>query len=178
MPMNYPRDFFVPTLVVNCLKPLDSDVVAQFTIGLGTLWDDNTPTFFALVWFLDQQKLGIICDYTSPGPPESCCDMGSYDSEEGGWIVDTSMLKHSFAGVQGKLSMALLEGDYRLMDGQEPQRELEEQLNGDTTFSLEPFAYQGFDIEDACRYKGDIQPMEKEAFMHVIDNPALVHHLE
>ena len=164
-PKDIPKDFLVPGEIVSCVRPLDEGPVS-FIIGLGALVDSFTEcdTFFNLVWFLNQQKLGIVYDYTLPRPadPEWEEELDpDFDPE-----IDPKTLKYTLEEIT--FSMATLKGDYQLLDGRNPIKESQQQLECDVVFELEPFAFQGFHIEDACRYKGIIQSMEKETLMQIL----------
>ena len=157
-PENYPADLFVTSNVVTCLRPLDSNALPSLVIGLGLIRDlGDSNTDFILVWFLDQGKLGLVYDYTKPIYDDDDDDDG-VDEEDLNPSKRTERLKGSFIGVDVEFSMATLEGDFHFGDGQDPERELQVQLGDNIMFDLRPFAYDGFEVEDACRYQGVIQP--------------------
>ena len=138
-------------------------------IGLGYLRTNaNRNTDFALVWFLDARKFGIVYDYTRPLFDDDM-PTGSELEEETDQDADPHMranaLIGSFVGVDVKFSLGTLEGDYSLGDGKDPDGELQRQLDADITFYLEPFAYKGFRVEDACRHGNVIQAMSQDLLM-------------
>ena len=153
-----PRDFIVPSKVVTCLRPLDDNVDPTFIIGLGKV-EGSTATDFILVWFLEKQKLGLVYDYTKPLENEE--EMAEEDVILA-WEARNDKLKGEFVGCGLPFSMATLEGDYRFEDGKDPEQELSIQLDQGTTFSLEPFAYEGFSVEDACRHQGVMRPVSDD----------------
>lgn len=144
-------DFNVPSNVVTCLRLPDGPAVS--TIGLGFLRDlSNRSTGFFLVWLLTSQKYGIVYDYTHRRYDSDESDTEDFNYDYRREVVDPGV----------RFSIATLEGDYRLGDGQDPQKELATQLDQDITFFIKPFAYNGFKVEDACRYQGVIQPLDKD----------------
>ena len=151
--------------VVTCLRPLDPDEPPTFTIGLGNLRDKNGQTTdFILVWFLDKAQLGLVFDYTLRETIDEDVEIDDPNS-----IGHASKLKSSFNDFDCYFSLATLDGDFRFGDGTDPEKELTTQLEGDITLYLNPFAYQGFRVEDACRHEGVIQEFSKDLFLQVID---------
>ena len=164
--------------VVTCLKPLDTGLAPSFVIGLGYLRDEEKCyTDYILVWFLEKQQLGLVYNYPKELQDDSDeeCNEDESLASRAGEAEDTeererqqsraSARKGSFIGVDFAFSMAVLEGDFRFEDGEDPANELQIQLDQDITFYLQPFAYQGFRVEDACRYEGVIRPMCRDLLM-------------
>ena len=106
----------------------------------------------ALVWFIDQKKLGLMYDYSVVAD-----DQGERYGEG---------LKGTFPGVEREFSLATLEGSLPGVDEGSSLAMLDwifrfggaHQDQAQHAFRVEPFAFQGFSIEDPCRHKGVIQP--------------------
>lgn len=162
-PDNYPVDFFVPSTVVTCLRPLDSDVVPTFSVGLGRLLDKNGhSTHFILAWLLDKATLGLVYNYTESLLSDEEVELGDPNYAR-------RLLTGHFPGVEREFSLATLDGDFRLGDGIDPEKELLSQLEADITLYLNTFAYDGFRVEDACRFHGVIQEFSKELMLQAMD---------
>lgn len=158
-------DFFVTPKTVTCLRSGDFEFSPTFTIGLGCLIDQNSKfTKFILVWFLDKKKFGLAYNYVLRTSDEEISDEDDYSSEN-----RTGKMKASLVDAEVIFSLAILEGDYCLRDGKDPESEMSTQLDQDITFYLNPFAYNGFLVEDACRHQGVIQALDKELLIQVSD---------
>lgn len=146
--------------MVTCLRPLDGGS-PKLAVALGRLVGPRlTGTGLVFVWFLEDQQYGVVFDWT---------DVRLDD------ISDTSEDDHRNEDYKTRLvsndiefSMAILDGQYHLGDGRDPETELRIQEDQDITFALIPFAFKGFTVEDACRYKGVIQPMTKEVLIKAV----------
>lgn len=132
-------------------------------IGLGNLIDaQGDDTRFILVWFLDMKTLGLVYDYM-----KRCDKHSDRDSDDDcdDYTDNESHAEHlhgSFAGAGAAFSIATLEGQYRLGDGQDPDTEISTQLDQDITLYVNPIAYKGFLVEDACRTQGVIKPISRQ----------------
>lgn len=105
--------------------------------------------------------LGLVYDYMqcydSNSDGDSDDDVDDYTGNES----YAKQLYGSFAGAGAKFSIATLEGQYRLGDGQDPDTEILTQLDQDITFYVNPITYGGFLVEDACRTQGVIKPISQ-----------------
>lgn len=151
--------------MVTCLKPLDGE--PRLIIVLGLLTTDSRGSIgLVLVWFLAEKQYGVVFDYTDP--PEIDIDEQSDGSTHDDITQDDIThedYRRRLVDDDIEFSMAILDGQYRLGDGRDPEAELATQEDQDITFALIPFAFKGFSVEDACRYQGVIQPLEQDVLM-------------